>query len=152
MERKEDIFDKIMELPFLQKFQPLYEKYREILLYILFGGLAFFVSIFTFGLFHMWLHMNELVANAVSWVITVLVAFFTNRIWVFESSTGTFAEFIAQMGKFFGGRIITLLIEEGILFAFITCLHFNSMAVKIADQMVVIVLNYVISKIMIFKK
>lgn len=76
MTYKQLIFDKIMELPFLQKFQPLYEKYQEILLYIFFGGLAFFVSIFTFGLFHMWLHMNELAANAVSWVITVLFAFF----------------------------------------------------------------------------
>lgn len=152
MEREKDIFDKIMELPFLQRFQPVYEKYREILLYIFFGDWAFFVSIFTFGLFHMWLHMNELAANVVSWAITVLFAFFTNRIWVFESPTGTFAEFTAQMGKFFGGRIITLLIEEGILLVFITLLHFNSMAVKTAAQVGVIVLNYVISKIMIFKK
>lgn len=152
MEQKKDIFDKIMELSVLCRFQPLYKKNKEILLYLFFGGLAFLVSISTFWLFHVMFHMNELWANVVSWLITVLFAFFTNRIWVFAAPTDTVAEFLTQLWKFFGGRAATLVIEEGILLVFITWLKMNSMAVKVAAQVIVIVLNYVISKLVIFKE
>ena len=152
MEQKKDIFDKMMELPVLCRFQPLYEKNKEILLYLFFGGLAFLVSITTFWLFHMAMHMNELWANVVSWVITVLFAFLTNRIWVFAAPTETVREFLVQLWKFFGGRAATLVIEEGILLVFITWLKMNSMGVKVAAQVIVIVLNYVISKLVIFKE
>lgn len=152
MERKKDIFDRLMELPGLRLFQPFYEKNREVLLYILFGGLTFLVSIFSFALCDVALHMNELIANVVSWIVAVSFAFFTNRIWVFQAPTKTFAEFISQMAAFFGGRVITLVIEEVILLVFVTWLALNSMAVKVAAQIIVIVLNYVISKLLIFKK
>lgn len=152
MERKKDIFDKLMELPGLRYFQPLYEKHREVLLYIFFGGLTFLVSIFTFALFNVAMGMNELIANVLSWIIAVLFAFFTNRIWVFAAPTSTFAEFVSQMAAFFGGRLVTLVIEEVILLVFITLLGFDSMVVKVAAQVIVIVLNYVISKLVIFKK
>lgn len=152
MEQKKDIFDRLMELPVLCRFQSLYEKNKEILLYLFFGGLAFLVSISTFWLFHMVLHRNELWANAASWLITVLFAFFTNRIWVFAAPTETVREFLVQLWKFFGGRVVTLVVEEGILLVFITWLGMNSMMVKIFAQVIVIVLNYVISKLVIFKE
>jgi len=120
-------------------------------LYILFGGLAFLVSIFTFALFNVTLGMNELIANIVSWVITVTFAFFTNRIWVFQAPTETVKEFITQLGLFFGARVVTLVIEEVILLVFVTLLHMNSMVVKVVAQVVVIVLNYILSKLVIFK-
>lgn len=152
MKQRKDIFDKLLELPMIHCFQPIYEKYREVILYIFFGGLAFLISISTFALFHMLFNINELIANVISWIITVLFAFFTNRIWVFEASTKTYIEFIAQLGTFFGGRVITLIIEEAILFIFITLLNLNSMMIKIFAQVIIIVLNYIISKHIIFKK
>lgn len=151
MERKKDIFDRLMELPILRYFQPFYEKNREMLLYILFGGLAFLVSIFTFALFNVTFGMNELIANVVSWIITVTFAFFTNRIWVFQAPTKTVKEFVVQLGLFFGARVVTLVIEEVILLVFVTLLQMNSMVVKIVAQVVVIVMNYILSKLVIFK-
>ena len=62
------------------------------------------------------------------------------------------AGFLKQMASFFGGRLFTLIVEEAILAVFITWLGFNSMAVKLVAQVVVIVLNYVISKLIVFKK
>lgn len=121
------------------------------LLYLFFGGLAFVVSVATYSLFNMALHMNELIANIYSWIITVLFAFFTNRIWVFQSPTEGMGAFFRQMISFYGGRVITLLIEEAILFVFITLLSFSSLGVKIAAQIVVIILNYVISKLLVFR-
>lgn len=151
MERKKDIFDRLMGLPKLRYFQPFYEKNREILLYILFGGLTFLVSIISFGLCNVTLHMNELVANVVSWIIAVTFAFFTNRIWVFAAPTKNVREFISQLVRFFGGRLLTLGIEEVILMLFVTMMGLNSMMIKVIAQVIVIVLNYVISKLVIFK-
>lgn len=150
MEQK-DIFDRIMALKGLNRLEPLYRKHKEVLLYLFFGGLAFLVSIGTFALFALVLGMNVLVANVLSWLITVLFAFVTNRIWVFPAKTETVRALLRQAGAFYAGRAATLLAEEAILLVFITWLGWNSMAVKIAAQVIVIVLNYVISKFWIFK-
>lgn len=96
--------------------------------------------------------INELVANVLSWIITVLFAFLTNRVWVFQSPTNEVSEFVKQMFAFYSGRVITLIIEEVILLVFITWLGFNSMVIKVIAQVIVILLNYVISKLVIFKK
>ena len=152
IEEKKDIFDKIMELPVLRILQPFYIKKKEILLYLFFGGLAFVVSIGSFAIFNLIMGVNELISNFFSWFITVLFAFITNRIWVFQSPTKGYWEFFLQLCSFFGGRIITLAIEEVLLFIFITWLGMSSVLVKTVAQVVVIVLNYFISKLLIFKE
>ena len=75
----------------------------------------------------------------------------TNRTWVFESSTDRGSNLIKEITGFVGGRIATLVIEELILFIFITEFEMNSVLVKIVAQVVVIALNYVISKMIVFK-
>lgn len=149
---EKDIFDKIMEWSVLRLFQPFYKKNKEMLLYLFFGGLSFIVSISTYAVFNVGLGLNELIANILSWIITVMFAFLTNRIWVFQSPTNGITEFFKQMLAFYSGRVITLIIEEAILLIFITWLGFNSMLIKVIAQVIVIVLNYVISKLLIFKK
>lgn len=152
MESNKNIFDWIIDLPFLRWFKPIYIKYREMLLYLFFGGLSFVVSIATYALFNIELRFNELIANIFSWIITVMFAFLTNRVWVFQTPTKGKTEFVKQMLAFYSGRVVTLIIEEVILLIFITLLGFNSMFVKIVAQIVVILLNYIISKLFIFKK
>lgn len=147
----EDIFDKIMKLPLINYFEPFYKKNKEMLLYLFFGGLSFVVSVVTYALFNVGMGLNELIANVISWIITVTFAFFTNRIWVFNAPTNGVKEFIAQVVSFFGGRVVTLVIEEVILLVFITWLEFPSMVIKVIAQVVVIVLNYIISKLVVFK-
>ncbi|MBD5137032.1 MAG: GtrA family protein [Lachnospiraceae bacterium] len=146
-----DIFDKIMALPGIRTFEPFYRKNKEMLLYLFFGFLSFMMSISTYALFNKVFNINELLANIFSWIITVMFAFFTNRIWVFDSPTKSMAEFVKQMSSFYWGRIVTLVIEEIILFVFITLLGMGSMLIKVIAQVVVIVLNYVISKLFVFK-
>lgn len=147
-----DIFDIIMELPVLRTFNPIYKKHKEILLYLFFGGLSFIVSIATYAFFNISLHMNELLANILSWIITVMFAFLTNRVCVFDSQTNGTAEFMKQLLTFYSGRVITLIIEEVILLVFITWLGFNSMLIKVIAQVIVILLNYVISKAIVFNQ
>ena len=150
-ETKPDIFDKIMHLPGLRVFEPLYKKYKEVLLYLFFGVLTTVVSIGSYAFFNVAMGINELIANVIS-VLAVLFAFFTNRIWVFAAPTKTVEEFMKQLVSFAGGRVLTLVIEEMILLVFITMLHFNSMLIKFIAQVVVIILNYVISKLLVFRK
>ena len=149
--RKDDIFDRLMALPVLRLFEPFYRKHREVLLYLLFGGLTTLVSIVSFALF-LALGINELIANVLSWVLSVLFAYVTNRTWVFEAKADTRAGVLREMTAFFGGRLATLFIEEGLLAVFITWLGLPALPVKIAAQVIVIVLNYVISKLWVFKK
>ena len=146
------VFDKLMELPILRIFNPFYKKYKEMLLYLFFGGLSFIVSIATYACFNVGMGINELIANIFSWIITVMFAFLTNRVWVFQSPTDSVQAFIKQMFVFYSGRVITLVVEEAILLVFITWLGFNSMLIKVIAQVIVIVLNYVISKLVVFKE
>lgn len=121
-------------------------------MYLLFGGLTTVVSLGTFWLMDRVVMANEHIANVTSWVLAVLFAFVTNRVWVFDAQTSGKTAFFKQMLGFYGGRLVTLGIEELLLLVFITWLRFDSMAVKIAAQIVVLIGNYIISKWFVFKK
>ncbi len=149
---KKDIFDRIMEFPGLRVFEAFYRRHKEMLLYLFFGGAAFVISVASYAIANVGLGINELVANLISWILAVMFSFFTNRTWVFEGKTNAWMEFWTQMFRFFMGRVVTLLMEELILFVFITWMQLESIPVKISAQIVVIVLNYVISKMWIFKQ
>lgn len=150
--KEKDIFEKIIELPGLRIFQSFYKKYKEILLYLFFGGLTMIVSIVSYAICNLVFGIDVLVANIISWLLAVMFSFYTNRIWVFQASTNSISGFLKQMVSFYSGRVVTLIIEEIILFIFITYLQYNSMVVKIIAQVVVVILNYVISKLWVFKK
>lgn len=147
-----DIFDRMMSLPGIRIFKPFYKKHKEVLLYLFFGGLSFFLNIGLFWILNRGLRMNALGANVVCWIVCVLFQFFTNRKWVFDGKTENAAGFLRQISSFFAGRLFVLAIEELILAVFITWLDFNSMVVKLVAQVIVIVLNYVISKLIVFHK
>ena len=146
-----DIFDRIMSLPGLRNFYDLYAKYKSILLYIFFGGLTTVVSIGSFIFFDDGMQMDPLVANILSWVCAVLFAYVTNRVWVFASKAKGM-QILKEMVTFFAGRLLTLGLEEILLLVFVTWLAFDSTLIKVLGQIVVLVLNYVISKLLVFRK
>ena len=149
MEKQEDIFDRIMMLPLLSKFAPFYKKHKSVLLYLLFGGLTTVVSIGTYALFLP--VVSPLIANIFSWVAAVTFAYVTNRTWVFASKEKGLA-IIQEVFAFYGGRVFTLGLEEVVLYVFITLLFFPPLTVKVFAQVIVLILNYVISKLFVFKK
>ena len=150
MYEKNDIFDRIMQWGFLKRFYPVYVQYKEILLYLFFGGLTFIVSIASYAFFELAAGFTPLIANVFSWVLAVSFAYITNRIWVFEDTASGLGNIIREIASFFGGRLLTLAIEEVILLVGIVVLMLNSILVKVIAQIVVIVLNYFISKLFIF--
>ncbi len=146
-----DIFDRIMDLKIFEFFLPLYNKYKEIILYLFFGGLTFVVSIASYAFFEYSLKLSPLIANIFSWILAVIFAYLTNRIWVFKNIAQDIKGILQEVVSFFSGRILTLVIEEIILYIGITLLEFNSIATKIIGQIVVIISNYFISKLLVFK-
>ncbi len=152
MDQQNDIFDKLMGLPVLRIFEPFYKKYKEILLYLFFGGLAFFLNIFLFAAIDHLFGISELINNMICWIVCVMFQFFTNRTWVFDGSVDSSQAFTKQLAGFVGGRVFTLFLEEVILVIFITWLGYPALVIKLIAQVVVILLNYVISKLWVFKK
>jgi putative flippase GtrA len=101
-------------------------------------------------IFTEFLQIRPVLSNVISWVIAVLFAFVTNRTWVFDGKTANRREFLQQLVKFMGARAFTLLVEEVILFIFVEKMEFSNLMVKITAQAIVIILNYIFSKVWIF--
>ncbi|MDO4952615.1 MAG: GtrA family protein [Synergistaceae bacterium] len=141
-----------MDLPVLKKIRAFYAEYKEFLLYLFFGGLTFVVSVSSYVFCNLKLGINVLAANIVSWILAVAFAYVTNRIWVFQSKSRSGAAVLREIFSFAGSRIATLILEEIVLFVFITVMNFSSVAVKITAQIVVILSNYLLSKLFVFTR
>lgn len=150
MDREKDVFDRIMEAKLLRPLQPFWQKHREALLYLFFGGLTTLLSILLFWLFTA-LGLDVLIANVLSWILSVLFAYVTNARWVFEARPQSAGETARLLLRFYAGRLFTLGVEELLLWGFIKRLGLPAMPVKIVSQVVVIVLNYVVSKLLVFR-
>lgn len=130
----------------------LLKKYKEILLYLVFGVLTTIISLVIFFLLTKTIldssnAVQLQLANIISWIISVLFAYFTNSKYVFNGKIS-----FKELSKFASARISTLIVDMIIMFVFVSLLKFNSDIIKIFDQVVVIVLNYILSKILVFKK
>ena len=150
MKNKKDIFDRLMSIRILRRFQPLYQQYKEVLLYLFFGGLTFLVSVGSYIFFESAVKIIPLIAILFSWILAVTFAYVTNRAWVFSDTAGTFSGIIKEIAAFFLGRAATLIMEEVILFLGITVIGLGSIPVKVAAQILVIISNYFISKMAVF--
>lgn len=142
----------------MKKILAIYEKHKEVINYLIFGVLTTVVNL---GVKYLLLFTILDAANAVqlqisvivSWIAACLFAYFTNRIIVFKSKS---KEILKEVISFFTARIVTLGMEMLIMFIFVTALGLNSnlwVAIwSIVAQVVVIISNYVFSKLIIFKK
>ena len=136
----------------IEKIKALCIKYKEVLLYLIFGGLTTVVSLASFWFFNKLLGIDSLISNIISWILAVTFAYFTNAKWVFEAKPTSRSDGFRQFFSFYAGRLATLGVEELMFLIFEKWLHFDSMIVKITAQVVVVILNYVISKLLVFRK
>lgn len=142
----------------LSKIKALILHYREQLLYLIFGGLTtvvdWLVSFILYGVWDTAIETNAFVihgANVIAWVSAVLFAFVTNRKWVFRSRQRGVSAVLGELFTFAGGRVLTFLLQETIVFVFFDCLAVNKYAVKLIAAVLVVVLNYFISKLLVFR-
>ena len=132
----------------------IYIKYKEVINYLIFGFLTTVISLVvyyasTMTIFDVESSLELQFANTISWCAGVLFAYFTNRKFVFNSTNeNKLNEFIT----FTTSRISTLLLDMFIMFVFVTLLKYNDQIIKLISQVLVIVGNYLLSKLIVFKK
>ena len=120
---------------------------KETILYLIFGVLTTIVNILTFSIMER-LTTNLLFNNTVAWICSVLVAFITNRNIVFQSTGNK----LKELCLFFGSRIVSLLFDNALIFILIEKLMLNNILSKIIVNVFVVVINYILSKLIVFKK
>lgn len=132
-----------------------YKKHREGVSYLFWGGVAFVLSTSLFWLFAEYMGMNEVLANTIDWIICVIFTFFTNKWFVFKSKTGSLKAFGKEFVEFTVARFFTLILENVIIWIGCTKMGFDhgigQMLVKFVGQFIVVVTNYVLSKVWIFR-
>ena len=140
----------------MEKIKSLYKKYKEIINYLIIGVLTTVVSLVTFYIVRILFLTNDTqldiqISNIISWFFAVLFAFITNKKYVFESKKKG-KKNLAEMIKFYLSRISTLLIDMGVMWLLTAPLNINDKISKILVQFIIVILNYVLSKIFVFKK
>lgn len=133
-----------------------YKKYDEIINYLIFGVLTTVVTIITYAIFtNTFLSSKSAldiqIANVLSWIIAVTFAYLTNRKYVFKSKAQG-SKRIKEIINFFLARISSLIVEMLFMYVTVTLLSYNDFICKIIAQAIVIIFNYVCSKLIIFKK
>jgi putative flippase GtrA len=134
-----------------ERIKHVYRKNEEVVNYLFFGGLGFFVSIIFFEIPRR-LGASIVASNIISWIVAVTFMYITNRKYVFKSKKTGRAELVKEIGGFFLARIFTLLLETGCILLIADVLKWNELFAKCVGQFVVIVTNYILSKFIIFKK
>ena len=130
----------------------LLQRYKSQLLYLFFGGCTTLVNIVAYGLCAHVADLSTTVSIAIAWVVSVLFAYLTNRTWVFESRASTASDILREMRSFFLARLATGVLDWAIMYICVDRIGLPDMPVKLLSNVVVVVLNYVISKLIIFAK
>lgn len=136
----------------MEKIKQLIKKHWDILAYLFFGGLTTLVNFLVYmPLFH-WLQLSAALSNAVAWVAAVAFAFLTNKPFVFKSYDWSAKTVLPELGKFVSCRVGSGLLETGILALTVDVLAWNGVLMKIITSILVVVMNYVGSKLLVFRK
>lgn len=127
---------------------------REIISYLIIGVLTTIVSLISYYLLTITIlspnnPLELTIANIISWIISVLFAYITNRKYVFQSKD---KNILKEASKFTLSRVTTLIIDIILMFIFVSILHFNDKIIKLLVQIIIIILNYIFSKLLVFKK
>lgn len=131
----------------------LYFGYKELLNYLVFGVLAMIVNFISYYIFAKLLNLDEVISSGLSWFFSVLFAYITNKLFVFESKTDTLKAFLIEMTSFFLARIISgALCDVGTFALMVKVFYINDIFSKIVTQVMVVIVNYLFSKLIIFKK
>ncbi|AFT80933.1 GtrA family protein [Leuconostoc carnosum] len=125
-------------------------RYRTVMLYLIFGVLTTIINILSYYMLLEW-HANIQVAVVISWLLSILFAYSTNKIWFFQSSSQSFRGIIREMSLFFSARVITLLVEMIIIWFGVQLLRQNPIVWKVIDNIVVVLVNYIFSQRVIFQ-
>ncbi len=148
----EEFFLKIFEKIGLKKFVEWYKEHKEGMRYLVFGGLTTLVNILTYGIAFYIIHIDNSISNIIAWVVSAIFAYITNKYCVFNSNINTAKGLIYEIISFFGCRLLTLGIDEAIMIITVDKFGLNALLMKIIVNIIIVILNFIFSKLIIFKK
>ncbi|MBQ7606602.1 MAG: GtrA family protein [Desulfovibrionaceae bacterium] len=124
---------------------------KEVSLYIFFGVLTTAINYIVYVFAILLLSLPCLTANTIAWIVAVIFAFITNKHYVFASKSRDAPRVLKELGEFVAARLLSVLVETAILFLFVLQLGWNEFLVKLVANAIVIILNYLASKWIIFR-
>jgi putative flippase GtrA len=122
----------------------------ETISYLIVGVITTIISISVFGLCHRKLRMHTIPSNVLSWIIAVAFSFFANKIFVFQSASWVFSVVLKEAVSFVSARLLTLGFDVVFVYITVDKLHWNDLISKTASNVVVMIVNYIASKLFIF--
>jgi putative flippase GtrA len=136
----------------MKKLVSLLKKYEEVISYLFFGGLTTLVNYIVYLPCYNLLHLSGALSNAIAWVAAVAFAYVTNKPFVFKSHDWSVETVIPELTKFVSCRVGSGLLETAIIFALVDWLGLNGNVIKLATSVLVVILNYIASKLLVFRK
>ena len=136
----------------MKKLVELARKYYDILAYLFFGVLTTVVNYLIYLPCYNMLHLSASVSNVIAWIFAVVFAYLTNKPFVFRSHDWSAKTVIPEFGKFVGGRVASGLMETVIIFLTVDLLHWDGNIMKLDTSVLVVILNYITSKFIAFRK
>ncbi len=134
------------------KISALIEKYRGILLYLFFGVFTTVINYLVYLPCYNYFGLSATVSNILAWAASVVFAFLTNKPFVFKSHDWSAKILWPELTKFVGTRLGSGILETATIFVMVDLLHWNGNVIKLAVSVLVIIINYVGSKLLVFRK
>ncbi len=136
----------------MEKYKQLWEKHKELILYVFFGGCTTLINIVSYFACRQVLHMPVVPADVLAWLVSVIFAYVTNKLFVFESKSWRLRLVLKEGAEFLAARVFSLGVDVVMLYITVTILDFWELPMKVLANVVVIVINYIFSKWIIFRK
>ena len=128
------------------------KQYRDVIAYLFFGVLTTAVNYIVYLPCYNLLGFSATISNMIAWVVAVAFAYLTNKPFVFRSHDWSAKTVVPELTKFVGSRIFSGALETGIIFVTVDCLLWNGNIMKLITSVLVVILNYVASKLLVFRK
>ena len=135
----------------LDTIRKLLRKYRDVLVYLIFGVLTTVVNYLVYFPCYYLLGWKAVVSNLVAWAAAVLFAYVTNKPFVFRSHDWSAKTVIPELAKFVGTRVASGGLESAIIWFTVDLLGFSSLVWKLLTSVLVVILNYIGSKLLVFR-
>ena len=136
----------------MAKIRAFMNKYQDMIAYLIFGVLTTVVNFLVYIPLYRYLNFSAAWANAVAWIAAVAFAFVTNKPFVFKSNDWSVRVVFPELGKFVGSRVFSGLLETVILAMTVDMLQWNALVMKVITAVLVVILNYVASRWIVFAK
>lgn len=129
-----------------------FQKYHEVIMYLVFGVLTTLVNIITYYVLYNFCRVGNVLSTTWAQVLSILFAYITNKLWVFNSKSWKFSLICYEIISFFGFRAVSALFDIGFMWVTVSLMNIWPLGMKITSNVIVVIMNYLASKLMIFKK